>query len=99
LREELDRCLALTEALKDTKETATIHTFSGKFENGFEIDLKVCNGDTGPWIDLILFDEGTEVCADAPDPEGGLLGEFELYDGEDTYRLFVEEEHNGKEEA
>lgn len=55
-----------------------IQTFTGKFENGFEVDIKVCNCDDrsgAPWIDAVLFDNnGCEImCLDVRDT---LLGEY-----------------------
>lgn len=38
-----------------------IQTFTCIFNDGFEADIKVCNGD-GPYVDSVLFDpDGTEV--------------------------------------
>jgi aspartokinase-like uncharacterized kinase len=40
------------------------HTFI--FNNGMELDIKICNGD-GPWLDTVLFnEEGKEVFVTEP---------------------------------
>lgn len=59
------------------KEGETI-THTIKFENGYELDVKVviCSGEDKPYIDLVLFDTAScEVCCDTAED---LLGEIEF---------------------
>lgn len=57
------------------KEDSTIETFTVRFQDGFEADIKVCAGNHNFFIDPVLFNEnGHEVCT--LDVEGNLLGEY-----------------------
>lgn len=74
---------------KDCGEFETIETYTAKFDNGFEADIKVCNGDT-PYIDPVLFNEfGSEVCVLEVADE--LLGEYLFTDDEIEYLVNVVE--------
>ena len=43
-------------------ECDVIQTWTAAFPDGCQADIKVCNGDNGPWIDPVLFDEnGCEI--------------------------------------
>jgi len=69
----------------------TIQTFTGSFENGFEVDIKVCNCDDkfgAPWVDAVRFDNnGSEIlCLDVRDT---LLGEYVFNDGIEMYVVNV----------
>jgi hypothetical protein len=53
--------------VEDTKHDATIQVFTTSFPNGVEADIKVCNGDSSPWIDAVLFDQdGNEIALQEP---------------------------------
>ena len=74
--EEANRLLALGRAVEDTKECATLMVFSARFSDGCEADIKICNGDVGPWIDAVLFDEdGAEIGLIEPSFDE-ILGEY-----------------------
>jgi len=73
------------------KSGDTIQTFTGSFENGYEVDIKVCNCDDkfgAPWVDAVLFDnKGSEIlCLDVRDT---LLGEYIFNDGIEVYVVNV----------
>lgn len=54
---------------------STIATFTARFSNGFEADIKVCAGSSNCFIDPVLFNEqGCEVSV--LDCEANLLGEY-----------------------
>jgi hypothetical protein len=58
-------------------------TCSGRFGDGHAVDIKVCNGNTGPWIDAILVDAaGRDVVVLEPS-DGKIEGiyTFHLPDG------------------
>ena len=83
----LDRTAYDPESSKDD----VIETFSGTFKNGFEVDIKVVNGDTesGAYIDPVLFDENNNevgLC----DPSDTLLGEYRFDVGENIYYVIVQ---------
>lgn len=67
------------EQVSGEKECAVLHEFTANFGDGIEADIKVCNGDSGPWIDAVLFDGGQELLVLEP--------EFERVLGEYTFRL------------
>lgn len=67
---EANRLLALTNQAPGPRD-GVLMTFTVRFEDGCEADIKVCNGDTGPWIDPVLFDaDGGEIevlsCEEGP---------------------------------
>lgn len=73
------------------KSGDTIQTFTGSFENGYEVDIKVCNCSDrfgAPWVDAVLFDNnGSEIlCLDVRDT---LLGEYIFNDGIEVYVVNV----------
>lgn len=71
----------------DYKDGAVIATVTAVFENGYQADIKVCNGDT-PYVDNVLFDEnGCEL--DCPDISESLLGEYEFEVDGDTFEVEV----------
>lgn len=71
----------------DYGRTKTIATFTATFENGFEANIKVCNGDT-PFVDNILFDEqGAPV--DVPEISDTLLGTYEFNFEDNSYEVNV----------
>jgi hypothetical protein len=87
--EEMEQILSIEQGIcPDYDHDATIKTYTAKFANGFEADIKVCNGDT-PYIDNVLFDEqGCEV--NCPEISESLLGEYHFeFEGE-TYQVLVE---------
>lgn len=49
---------------------------------GLEVDIKVVNSESGPYIDAVLFEGGLEVCCLEPS--------FEQFDGE--YKFFLDEQ-------
>lgn len=59
--------LQLTTQDPDTKRDGVIEVWTATFPTkpGFEVDIKVVNGDAqaGPYVDPVLFDEGCEVAA------------------------------------
>ena len=78
---KLNEWLSQNHAVAGEKETATLHTTSLTFEKNpegnIEADIKVCNGDTGPYVDAILFCDGNEKVVLEPS--------FETFDGLYTF--------------
>src|SRR5579862_8410672 len=69
--DEMKACqdwLALDKASPDAKESGVLMTKTG--ESGdqlYQADVKICNGDTGPWGEIVLFDgRGNEVAMTQP---------------------------------
>lgn len=78
LAEELQNFLNMEEVnLYDLEivEDSVVETFTAKFSDGFEADIKVCAGIDNFYIDPVLFYEnGYEACVLEPCAE--LLGEY-----------------------
>lgn len=56
-------------------EDATLETFTVKFANGYEADIKVCSGQHNCFVDPVLFTpSGNECCV--LEPECDILGEY-----------------------
>lgn len=84
--DEMEGILSITEGRHpDYKDGAVIATFIATFENGYEADIKVCNGDT-PYVDNVLFDSnGNEL--DCPEIAETLLGKYEFEAEGDTFEV------------
>ena len=84
---EFNKILKRKTASPDYNRDGVIIAYTAKFRNGFEADIKVCNGD-GPYVDPVLFDErGHEVVVN--DVAEQLQGKYIFeYDGV-TYNVIV----------
>lgn len=87
---EMNSLLKQTERSPDYKDATTIKTYTAKFGNNIEADIKVVNGD-GPYVDPVLFDNGSEVCC-LQDPSENLDGEYIFEYKNKTYTVLVQEE-------
>ncbi len=58
----------------DYDEDALIYVATARFPNGYEADIKLCNGNT-PWVDPVLFNEKGGQAA-LLDPDEEFFGEF-----------------------
>ena len=70
----MEKLLRRHTAVPDAKECDVLHTLSFRFNKTMEADIKVCNGDTGPWVDAVLFNNGCEVAV--LEPSDSLAGEY-----------------------
>ena len=81
----LQKCKEYDEADKqypDVGQFETILCKTVKFHDKIEGDVKICNGDTGPWMELVIFDNGSELtCSDVGDVSFGKL--VSVHDGEE----------------
>lgn len=78
------------EMISSAGECETIKTYTAMFAGEVEADIKVVNGDTGPYIDAVWFDDGIEI--GFLDVRDTLLGEYiftDKYDGAE-YKVIVE---------
>lgn len=93
LADTIQLMLDMDKQVSDARRDAVLHVFTVDFDDGIEADIKVCNGDTGPWIDAVLFEFGHEV--QVLEPSTILLGEylFELCGQPYTARLEAEYGH------
>jgi len=88
---ELDRLNKILRRMAPSplyKDAEIVETMTEHFSDGFEIDVKICNG-TPPYIDAILFKNGQELnvmeACTAP-----LEGEYTLEYGDTRYTLSIE---------
>ena len=76
----MESLLASGEMDEQTDSDGVVKTYTARFSNGWQADIKVCNAETengGPYVDPVLFDEwGCEQC----------IGEV----GDDKYVVIVE---------
>lgn len=65
---------------------STVKSWAVDFGNGYEMDLKVCSGDSGEplWCEAVLFKNGCEVeCSEVYDNLEGVWGLFDINGGVD----------------
>ena len=61
------------------------------FDNGIEIDIKLCGADDDyPWTEAVLFKNGSEVCYTGVEDE--YFGVWEIEYNGDTYIVEIGEE-------
>ena len=85
-----------------------IKTWSARFEDGLEVDLKLVNSASGPYIDAVLFEDGCEVQVLDPDFtrlegdyhfSGYTLHVEEVQEMDPEYRLYLQEKADSEEVA
>lgn len=65
--ERVNAYLSRNQAVEDARECDVLQTFTVRFKDGCEADLKICNGDSGPYLDPVLFDpDGGEIAVLEP---------------------------------
>lgn len=70
-------------------EDSTIETFTAKFSNGYEADIKVCSGEHNCYVDPVLFNaNGCQIGLLEPDYE--LLGEYTFEVENEEYTVILE---------
>lgn len=87
--EEIERLQAFLDS-KGKDVVDTVATFTAKFDDGIEIDIKVCDGNP-PFVDAVLFQDGSDVgCLDVTDT---LVGEYIFHllgnNTEEIYKVIV----------
>lgn len=87
---EMQSILNRSSAIDTVKQGEVIKTFTAKFNNGYEADIKVVNGneDSSPYVDPVLFNaSGNEIAVG--EVADSLLGEYIFdYDGQ-QYTVIV----------
>jgi hypothetical protein len=83
--DEIQECQKFLDSHGQDK-IATFETYTGKFSNGVEVDIKVCDGDP-PFVDPVLFEDGCELATG--EVRDALLGEYRFKVGEDEYKVTV----------
>jgi len=94
-KDEMDSMQRLLDGKDREWGEHTIQTYTANFGNGVEADIKVCgvqesiepNDQPNPYVDPVLFDNGSEVCVGEVGDE--LEGEYLFeYDNEE-YQVLV----------
>ena len=70
---EMNTILQRNEFVEDAGRDEILWIATAKFEDGYEIDIKVCNGH-GPFVDPVLFRHGSELIVG--EVGGQLNGEY-----------------------
>lgn len=85
---ELNTILERDTFLPDADEDGVIQTFTANFGDGWEADIKLCNGD-GPYVDAVLFYHGSEVTCLEPSFDR-LDGEYIFESDGQTFTVTIE---------
>jgi len=84
---EFNKILRRKTAHPDYGRDSVIDVITVEFSNGYQADIKICNGN-GPYIDPVLFDaDGEELTTDAVTDT--ILGKFVFTDNESESIRFV----------
>jgi len=67
----------------------TFRTYTGKFPNGIEVDIKVCEGNP-PFVDPVLYDDDSELAVG--EVRDDLLGVFRFQVEDDEYKVTVQQQ-------
>lgn len=85
---EADNLLGMEKVVQDARKDGVLMTWTATFQDGCQADLKICNGDAGPWAEAVLFDtDGHEIACSHVDTT--IWGEWVLLTGNDGYLLQV----------
>lgn len=71
--------------IPDCGHCEVVQRWTAKFNDVFEADIKLCNGNTGPYLDCILFENGNEC--DLIEPQYDILGDFPFQDREGNHYI------------
>jgi len=87
---ELNKVLSLDKGSADYADDSLISRFTVALGEGFEVDIKVVNGDesAGPYVDAVLFQHGQEIYCLEPSFET-IEGEFNFEIGEQDFSIEV----------
>lgn len=84
---EIQEWLTSCKPVSDYGECDTIKTYTVKFDDNIEADIKVVNGDDGPYIDAVWFDDGCEI--GFLEPFYTFLGEYYFFDKYESQEYMV----------
>jgi len=91
---EMNEILQRSEFIEDAGRDEVIKLYRTIFDDGYEVDIKVCNGNS-PFVDAILFHNGREICVLDPCFEN-IDGEYHFwtknFNEGDEYVVIIEEE-------
>ena len=88
--QEIQALLDKDVAVEDAGSDEIMNTFTVDFGDGIQADINFINTDNGPYLDAILFNQGSEVFV--LEPSYMLVGEYPFTFGDTTYILTIKEE-------
>lgn len=84
----IQKWLDSNKPISDAGEIETVKCFTAIFDDGIEVDIKVCNSDTGPYIDAVMFEDNCEI--GFLEVRDTLIGIYDFREDQDFYRVIVE---------
>lgn len=84
---EIESLLAGGKQVEGYGSASVIETFTAKFSDGYEADIKFVNAEGGPYIDPVLFLDGHEAAVG--EPAYSLAGAFEFEHDGHTFTVEV----------
>lgn len=84
----IQRWLDSEKPISEAGRCEVVTTYTAKFGDGIEADIKVCNSESSPYIDAVLFEDGFEI--GLLDVSDVLLGEYIFIVDDNTYTVLVE---------
>ena len=90
IMQEMQKLLDKDMPVEDAGSDEVMNTFTVDFGDGIEADIKFCNTDNGPYIDAVLFNQGSEVFV--LDPQYIFEGEYSFEFGGVNYTLTIKGE-------
>lgn len=84
--EQIDQFLKQNSAVPDCGACEVLETITIPIQNTpLEVDLKVVNSDSGPYLDVVLYENGNEI-ATLPPGYDSIKGEYTFdIDGEEIW--------------
>lgn len=74
---------------EEVEPDSTLFIETARFDDGYEMDVKVCSGQTNIWSEAVLFDpDGNEVCCTEPMYDN-IDGEWSLESDDAEYTVVV----------
>ena len=70
----LNELMSKDEQVEGYRRDEIIKEWTVKIDKDYEVDIKVCNGDAGAWVDAVLFLNGGEI--ECLEPSTDLDGEY-----------------------
>ena len=89
IAQEIQTLLDKDVAVEDAGSDEIMNTFTVDFGDGIQVDINFINTDSGPYLDAILFNQGSEVYV--AEPSWQLVGEYDLMFGDTQYILTIKE--------
>lgn len=103
-KKEIERLNRLLDVVYDEEDMekeevepdSTLFIRTARFDDGYEVDVKVCSGQANLWSEAVLFDpDGNEVYCTDPTYDN-IDGEWSLESDDTVYNVIVKEKEDGQ---